>query len=69
MEPRALRGSVPWVALLLCLGLIGCKTTGVKESFMALDGEGNRRREHFFVDTDEIHCVSKMASGVADITV
>lgn len=69
VEPRARRGSVPFVALLLCLGLTGCKTTGVKESFMALDGSGDRRREHFFVDTEEIHCISKMASGVADITV
>lgn len=66
---RALRGSGSFVALLLCLGFTGCKTTGVKETFMALDASGDRRREHFFVDTEEIHCVSKMASGVADITV
>lgn len=55
--------------LLLCLTLAGCKTAGFKETFMALDGTGNRRREHFFVDTEEIHCIGKMASGVSDVTV
>ena len=38
--------------LLLCLTLAGCKTAGFKETYMALDGTGNRRREHFFVDTE-----------------
>jgi hypothetical protein len=55
--------------LLLCLTLTGCKTAGFKETFMALDSAGDRRREHFFVDTEEIHCVGKMASGVNDVTV
>jgi hypothetical protein len=55
--------------LLLCLTLAGCKTAGFKETFMALDGAGNRRREHFFVDTEEIHCIGTMASGVNDVTV
>jgi hypothetical protein len=59
------RGSM----LLMCLTLAGCKTAGFKETFMALDGAGNRRREHFFVDTEEIHCVGTMASGVNDVTV
>jgi hypothetical protein len=59
------RGSL----LLLCLTLAGCKTAGFKETFMALDGAGNRRREHFFVDTEEIHCIATMASGVNDVTV
>jgi hypothetical protein len=55
--------------LLMFLTLAGCKTAGFKETFMALDGSGNRRREHFFVDTEEIHCVGKLASGVNDVTV
>lgn len=62
-------GKAPWWGLLLCLGLGACKTSGFKETFMALDSSGNRRREHFFVDTEEIHCIGKMASGVADVTV
>jgi hypothetical protein len=36
---------------------------------MALDSDGNRRRERFFTDTEQIFCVAKLASGVDDLTV
>jgi hypothetical protein len=52
-----------------CLALTTCKTAGFKEVFTSLDSQGSRRREHFFADTEEIHCIGKMVSGVADITV
>jgi len=55
--------------MLACLALTTCKTAGLKEVFTSLDSGGARRREHFFADTKEIHCIGKMASGVADVTV
>ena len=66
---RAWNRAAKFVALLLCLGSAGCKTSGFKETFMALDSSGQRRRQHFFADTEEIHCIAKMASGVDDVTV
>jgi hypothetical protein len=36
---------------------------------MALDGQGDRRRDVFFTDTEGIFCVAELASGVADVTV
>jgi hypothetical protein len=66
--PRG-RASARCSLLLLCLSFAGCKTAGFKETFMSLDSSGDRRREHFFVDTEEIHCIGKMVSGVSDVTV
>lgn len=73
---QGIRGSRMWrqavriVALpLLCLAVSSCNTAGFKEAFMSLDSSGNRRREHFFTDTEEIHCIGKMASGRKDVTV
>jgi len=65
-----LKGSWLQMSALFCaLALSACDTAGFKRSYMALDGEGDRRREVFFTDTEGIFCVAELASGVADVTV
>jgi hypothetical protein len=56
-------------ALGTVLGLLACNTSGFKDTYMALDSEGNRKRDVFYTDTEEIYCVAEMASGTADVTV
>lgn len=46
-----------------------CATAGLADAYMALDGEGNRKRTVFFTDTSEIFCVAEFASGRPDVTV
>jgi hypothetical protein len=56
-------------AVLLGLSLLACETAGFKDSYMALDAQGNRKRDVFYTDTESIYCVAEMASGVSDVTV
>jgi hypothetical protein len=56
-------------AALLALSLLACDTAGFKDSYVALDAQGNRKRDVFFTDTESIFCVAEMASGVDDVTV
>jgi hypothetical protein len=46
-----------------------CNTAGFKDAYMALDGEGGRKRSVFYTDSEQIYCVAEMASGTADVTV
>jgi hypothetical protein len=46
-----------------------CKTAGLKQVFMSLDQQGNRKRSMFFTDTASIFCVAEVVSGRADVTV
>lgn len=60
------------IASLLACALIlpaSCGTAGLADAYMALDGEGNRKRTVFFTDTNEIFCVAEFASGRPDVTV
>jgi hypothetical protein len=61
---RRTRGS-----LVLFLLLLACDTAGFKDSYTALDGQGDRKRTSFHTDTESIYCVVEMASGVSDVTV
>jgi hypothetical protein len=46
-----------------------CSTTAnVDDLYMALDSDGNRRRDNFFTDTVEIDCIAQMASSRPDVT-
>jgi hypothetical protein len=36
---------------------------------MSLDQNGDRKRQHFFTDTESIYCVVELASGRRDVTV
>lgn len=56
-------------AALLGLSFLACDTAGFKDSYMALDAQGNRKRDVFYTDTESIYCVTEMASGVTDVTV
>jgi hypothetical protein len=44
-------------------------TAGVSEVYMSLDGDGSRRRDTFFTDSTEIHCIAKAMFGRPDVTV
>lgn len=54
---------------LLLLLTAGCDTAGFSDAYMALDSAGQRQRERFFTDTENIYCIGKLASGVQDLTV
>ncbi len=43
-------------------------TVGVSDFYSALDGKGLRKRNVFFADTKEIHCVAEFAAGRNDYT-
>lgn len=66
---------LPWLAapgatLFLILSLPACPTTAnIDDVYMALDGEGNRKRNVFYTDSEELHCVVEVGSGRADATV
>lgn len=57
-------------ALLIVFLLPSCsQTANITEVWMALDGNGTRRRNEFFTDTKEIHCVAKAGIGREGVTV
>jgi hypothetical protein len=56
-------------ALSALLGPLACNTSGFKRTYMALDSEGNRKRDVFFTDSEQIYCVAEMSSGTSDVTV
>lgn len=58
------------VALSLAPALASCSTTAnVTDVYMALDSNGDRRRNEFFTDTKEIHCIAKAGIGRTDVTI
>jgi hypothetical protein len=59
------------VTMLLVLGgtLPSCLATArVTDVYLALDGNGDRKRTVFFTDTKEIHCVVEAGIGRAGVT-
>jgi hypothetical protein len=51
------------------LAPFGCNSAGFKRAYMALDGSGNRKRDVFLTENEQIYCVAEMASGTADVSV
>lgn len=50
--------------------LPSCSTTAnVTEVYTALDGDGARKRNEFFTDTKEIHCVGEAGIGRPGVTI
>lgn len=57
-------------SLLLAGALSSCTATArITDVYMALDGNGDRRRNVFFTDSKEIHCVVEMGIGRPGTTV
>lgn len=57
-------------ALVIVLVLPSCsQTANITEVWMALDADGTRRRNEFFTDTKEIHCLAKAGVGREGVTV
>src|SRR5688572_8566473 len=57
------------ISLMALSLLAGCDTAGFKRTYLALDSEGDRKRDTFFTDSEAIFCVAELASGVEDTTV
>ncbi len=70
MRPRARLAACFPVALLALTLFSACTTTArVNEVYTALDSDGVRRRNVFFTDTIEIHCLAEVGVGRPDVTV
>lgn len=44
-------------------------TANISDMYMSLDSDGSRKREIFFTDTTEIHCIGEGGFGRPDVTV
>jgi hypothetical protein len=63
-------GALAVTSLLLLGALSSCATTArIVDVYMALDGQGDRKRNVFVTDTKEIHCVAEMGIGRPGVTV
>jgi hypothetical protein len=63
-------GALLVTSLLLLGALSSCATTArITDVYMALDGQGDRKRNVFVTDTKEIHCVVEMGIGRKGVTV
>jgi hypothetical protein len=61
-----------FVASIIGVGAVitACSTTAnISDVFTSLDGDGSRRRETFFTDTEEVHCIAVAGVGRPDVTV
>jgi hypothetical protein len=62
--------SLVTTALLSAFLLPSCsRTANVNEVWMSPDGDGTRRRNEFFTDTKEIHCIAKAGIGRDNVTI
>jgi hypothetical protein len=66
---RLARWSVLPSALVLAPALASCGGPKLVDAYMALDGEGARKREVFFTDSEQIWCIAEMQSGKTGVTV
>src|SRR5256885_1860502 len=55
-------------SLVTCLVPACSRTASVTDTYTALDDKGDRKRNVFFTDTEEIHCVAEIASSRPDVT-
>ncbi|MBX3186707.1 MAG: hypothetical protein KF819_06815 [Labilithrix sp.] len=63
-------GALVVTSIVLLGTLASCtETANISDVYMALDGQGNRRRNVFFTDSKEIHCVVEMGVGRPGVTV
>lgn len=63
-------GTLAVTSLVLLGSLASCTATArIDDVYMALDAAGNRKRNVFFTDTKEIHCVIEMGIGRPGTTV
>ena len=67
--PRLVLSSILLLSTLVS-NLAACTSTArVSDVYMALDGEGDRKRTVFFTDSKEIHCVVEMGIGRRGVTI
>lgn len=67
---RASTAAIAFASMMLLGALVSCTATArITDTYMALDGAGDRRRKDFLTDTSEIHCVVEMGIGRKGSTV
>jgi len=67
--PRKI-GALAVSSLLLLASVSSCATTArISDVYMALDGQGDRKRNVFVTDSKEIHCVIEMGIGRKGVTI
>ena len=68
---RSARAGALIVTLLVTVAaLSSCATTArISDVYTGLDGQGARKRNVFFTDTKEIHCVVEMGIGRSGVTI
>jgi hypothetical protein len=59
----------PAAGLALFVSSIACQTAGIQRAYMALDGQGARKRTAFYTDTQQIWCDVDYSSGRKDLTI
>ena len=70
MSKRARLGARITALLVLCGTLASCTSTArISDVYMALDGNGDRKRTVFFTDTKEIHCIVEAGIGRKGVTI
>jgi hypothetical protein len=58
------------MTLLMVAAVSSCTTTArISDVYTGLDGQGDRKRNVFFTDTKEIHCVVEMGIGRTGVTI
>lgn len=63
-------GALVVTSFLLLGALSSCATTArISDVYLALDGQGDRKRNVFFTDSKEIHCVVEMGIGRPGVTI
>ena len=71
MLERARVAGIIWGTLLFALPVLSAActaTANVDDAYMALDAQGDRRRNIFFTDSAAIYCVAEFASVRKDVT-
>ncbi len=63
-------GALVVASVLLLASLSSCAATArISDVYLALDGQGDRKRNVFFTDSKEIHCVVEMGIGRKGVTI
>jgi hypothetical protein len=63
-------GALVVTTFVLLASLSSCTTTArISDVYMALDGQGDRKRNVFVTDSKEVHCIIEMGIGRPGVTV
>ena len=69
MGPCARIGALAFALPLAVVATSCSQTANVTDVYTALDGDGARKRNEFFTDTKEIHCIAEAGIGRPGVTI